>query len=96
MPSFAEELAALVTQAFLLGVKQEATKQAKKAGKELVQEVPKQYKKQRAAEKKVARKVSAYNKEYAKQYKKLKKAHPRTGFPTLAKKAHKATKRAMK
>jgi hypothetical protein len=79
----------------MLGVKQEATKQAKKAGKELVQEVPKQYKKQRAAEKKVVRKASAYNKEYAKQYKKLKKAHPRTGFPALAKKAHKATKKAM-
>ena len=96
MPAFAEELAALVAQAFMLGVKQEATKQAKKAGKELVKEVPKQYKKQREAEKKVVRKASAYNKEYAKQYKKLKKAHPRTGFPALAKKAHRATKKVRK
>jgi len=95
MPSFAEELAALVTQAFLLGVKSEAKKQAGKAGRELVKEVPKAYKRQREREEKVVRKASAYNKEYAKQYKKLKKAHPRTGFPALAKKAHAKTKKAM-
>ena len=42
------------------------------------------------------RKASAYNKEYAKQYAKLKKAHPRTSFAALAKKAHRATKRVMR
>lgn len=42
------------------------------------------------------RKASAYNKEYAKQYAKLKKKHPRTSFPVLAKKAHRATKKVMK
>jgi len=44
----------------------------------------------------VKRKVSAYNREYKKQYAKLKKAHPRTSFHTLVKRAHRATKRAMK
>ena len=96
MPSFAEELAALVTQAFLLGVKSEAKKQVGKAGRELVKEIPKAIKAEDKRQKKIRRKASAYNKEYAKQYKKLKKVHPRTGFPALAKKAHKATKRAMK
>jgi len=42
------------------------------------------------------RKASAYNKEYAKQYAKLKKKHPRSKFSVLAKKAHKATKKARK
>ncbi len=96
MPAFAEELAALVASAFLLGVKQEATKQAKQAGKELIQEFPKAYKRQMKAEKKVVRKASAYNIEYAKQYKKLKKKHPRTSFHILAKMAHKATKKVRK
>lgn len=49
-----------------------------------------------AASPKRKRKASKYNKEYAKQYKRLKKAHPRTKFSVLAKRAHKATKRAMK
>ena len=93
MPAFAEELAALVASAFLLGVKSEAKKQATKAGKELVKEIPRAHKRIREREEKVIRKASAYNKEYAKQYKKLKKAHPRTGFPALAKKAHAATKK---
>ena len=39
---------------------------------------------------------SAYNLEYKKQYAKLRKAHPRTSFAGLAKKAHKATKKVMK
>jgi len=43
-----------------------------------------------------SRKPSKYNLEYKKQYAKLKKKHPRTSFTALAKKAHKATKRAMK
>lgn len=42
------------------------------------------------------RKPSKYNKEYSKQFKALKKKHPRTSFKTLAKRAHKATKRVMK
>ena len=42
------------------------------------------------------RKPSAYNLEYKKQYAKLKKAHPRTSFAALAKKAHRATKRVMR
>ena len=93
MPAFAGELAALVAQAFLLGVKSEAKKQASKAGRELVKEIPKAISREDKRQKKISRKASAYNKEYAKQYKKLKKAHPRTGFPALAKKAHAATKK---
>jgi len=42
------------------------------------------------------RSPSAYNKEYAKQYAKLKKKHPRTSFASLAKKAHRATKKVRK
>lgn len=42
------------------------------------------------------RKPSAYNKEYAKVYKSLKKKHPRTSFASLAKKAHRETKRRMR
>jgi hypothetical protein len=42
------------------------------------------------------RKASAYNLEYKKQYAKLKKKHPRSSFSVLAKKAHKATRRARK
>jgi len=42
------------------------------------------------------RTASAYNLEYKKQYAKLKKKHPRTSFAGLAKKAHKATKKARK
>ena len=44
----------------------------------------------------VKRKASAYNKRYAKEYQRLKKKHPRTSFPVLAKKAHAATKKGMK
>ena len=51
---------------------------------------------QRKVVKKVKRKASKYNLEYKKQYAKLKKKHPRTGFASLAKKAHRATKRAMR
>jgi len=51
----------------------------------------------RAYEKpKVKRKASAYNKRYAREYKRLKKKHPRTSFAGLAKKAHVATRKAMK
>jgi len=47
----------------------------------------------RSKPKKVKRAPSAYNKRYAKEYKKLKKAHPRSSFAALAKKAHKASRR---
>jgi len=51
----------------------------------------------RAYEKpKTKRKASAYNKRYAREYKRLKKKHPRTSFAGLAKKAHAATRKAMK
>jgi hypothetical protein len=42
---------------------------------------------------KKARGPSAYNKRYAAEYKKLKKAHPRSSFAALAKKAHKAARK---
>ena len=42
---------------------------------------------------KVKRKPSAYNKRYAKAFKKLKRAHPRTSFAKLAKKAHRLARR---
>lgn len=96
MPGFAEELAALVAAAFVLGVKSEAKKQATKAGKELVREIPKAVGRQQKAQGRIRRKASAYNIEYAKQYKKLKKKHPRTSFHFLAKKAHIATKKVRK
>ena len=51
---------------------------------------------QKKVVKKVKRKASKYNLEYKKQYAKLKKKHPRTSFPVLAKKAHAATKKAMR
>jgi len=50
----------------------------------------------KAVKTKRTRKPSKYNLEYKKQYAKLKKKHPRTSFSALAKKAHKATKRAMR
>ena len=43
--------------------------------------------------KKLKRVASAYNKRYAAAYRKLKKAHPRTSFAALAKKAHKLAKK---
>ena len=45
---------------------------------------------------KVKRAPSAYNKRYAMHYKRLKKAHPRSSFAALAKKAHKASRRKSK
>jgi len=47
----------------------------------------------RSKPKKVKRAPSAYNKRYAVHYKRLKKAHPRSSFAALAKKAHKASRR---
>jgi len=43
--------------------------------------------------KKVKRKASPYNKRYARAFKKLKRAHPRTSFAKLAKKAHRLARR---
>ena len=45
---------------------------------------------------KKARKVSAYSREYGRQYKRLKAKHPRMKFGALSKKAHAATRKAMK
>ncbi len=49
-----------------------------------------------ATKKKVRRKVSPYQKQFGKQLKILKKKHPRTKIGTLMKRAHRATKKAMK
>ena len=48
------------------------------------------------AAKKKARKVSAYSKRYGREYKRLKAKHPRASFGSLSKKAHAATRKAMK
>ena len=42
------------------------------------------------------RKVSAYSKRYGREYKRLKAKHPRASFGSLSKKAHAATRKAMK
>ena len=47
-------------------------------------------------QKKAPRKVSAYSKRYGREYKRLKAAHPRMKFGALSKKAHAATRKAMK
>ena len=46
--------------------------------------------------KKVKRRVSKYQREFGKQLKKLKRKHPRTPVTKLMKRAHSATKRAMR
>ncbi len=47
-------------------------------------------------QKKAPRKVSAYSKRYGREYKRLKAKHPRMKFGALSKKAHAATRKAMK
>ena len=42
------------------------------------------------------RKVSKYSREFGRQLKKLKIAHPRTKVSALMKRAHRATRKAMK
>jgi hypothetical protein len=42
------------------------------------------------------RKVSRYQREFGKQLKKLKKKHPRTSIGVLMKRAHRATRKALK
>jgi hypothetical protein len=49
-----------------------------------------------AVKRKAKRKVSKYQREFGKQMKKLKKKHPRTAVKNLMKRAHRATKRALK
>jgi len=49
-----------------------------------------------AVKRKVKRKVSKYQREFGRQLKKLKVKHPRTLVSQLMKKAHSATKRALK
>jgi len=46
--------------------------------------------------KKKTRKVSAYSRRYGVEYKRLKRKHPRMKFGALSKKAHAATRKAMK
>jgi len=46
--------------------------------------------------KKKTRKVSAYSRRYGVEYKRLKAKHPRMKFGALSKKAHAATRKAMK
>jgi len=45
---------------------------------------------------KKSRKVSAYSRRYGVEYKRLKAKHPRMKFGALSKKAHAATRKAMK
>ena len=45
---------------------------------------------------KKTRKVSAYSKRYGREYKRLKAKHPRMKFGALSKKAHAATRKAMR
>lgn len=47
-------------------------------------------------QKKAPRKVSAYSRRYGVEYKRLKARHPRMKFGALSKKAHAATRKAMK
>ena len=42
------------------------------------------------------RKASAYSRRYGAEYKRLKKKHPRMKFGALSKKAHAATRKAMR
>jgi len=51
---------------------------------------------ERAVKRKARKKVSKYHREFGKQLKKLKRKHPRTAIKNLMKKAHAATKRAMR
>ena len=47
-------------------------------------------------QKKAPRKVSAYSRRYGIEYKRLKAKHPRMKFGALSKKAHAATRKAMR
>ena len=47
-------------------------------------------------QKKAPRKVSAYSRRYGVEYKRLKAKHPRMKFGALSKKAHAATRKAMR
>jgi len=49
-----------------------------------------------AVKRKVKKKVSKYQREFGRQLKNLKLKHPRTAITNLMKKAHSATKRALK
>ena len=77
-------------EAFKAGVMAAALGEAAKAGKAVVRGPI------TAVKDKRKRKQSAYNKQYGIEYKRLKKKHPRMKFGSLSKKAHAATKRAMR
>ena len=51
---------------------------------------------EKAVKRKVRKKVSKYHREFRKQLKKLKRKHPRSAMKNLMKRAHSATKRALK
>ena len=51
---------------------------------------------EQTVKRKARKKVSKYHREFGKQLKKLKKKHPRTKVQNLMKKAHSATKKALK
>lgn len=77
-------------EAFKAGVMAAALAESAKAGKAVVRTPIK------AIADKRKRKKSAYNKQYSIEFKRLKKAHPRMKFGALSKKAHKATRKAMR
>lgn len=77
-------------EAFKAGVMAAALAESAKAGKAIIRTPIKAVKDKRK------RKQSAYNKQYGIEYKRLKKAHPRMKFGALSKKAHKATRKAMR
>ena len=76
--------------AFKAGLKAAALAEARKAGTAVVKAPIKALKERRK------RKVSAYSKQYGIEYKRLKAKHPRMSFGALSKKAHAATRKAMK
>ena len=96
MAATEEEVEAII-RAFLAGVARGAAESfptPEQAGKSIGRRVTRGRSKS-GLQKKV-RKVSAYSKEYGRQYKRLKAKHPRMSFGALSKKAHAATRKAMK
>jgi hypothetical protein len=89
--SLADDFAAMAKAAFMAGAKSQEQEGLEILTKGVVKHVSKT-----KIGKKVKRKASAYNRAYAREYAKLKKKHPRTSFSALAKKAHRATRKARK
>jgi len=96
MAATEEEVEAII-RAFLAGVARGAAEQfptPEQAGESIGRRVTRGRSKGDPLKK--VRKVSAYSKEYGRQYKRLKAKHPRMSFGALSKKAHAATRKAMK